>query len=69
VGLGRGARRARDRGRRPRRPHFRRIRRALAEGDAAVLDTLLASSLPWAVFALETGGTLVIVWLMVYKPF
>ncbi|HET7237067.1 MAG TPA: DUF2269 family protein [Actinomycetota bacterium] len=50
-------------------PHFRRIRRALAEGDAAVLDTLLASSLPWVVFALETGGTLVIVWLMVYKPF
>jgi uncharacterized membrane protein len=50
-------------------PHFRRIRRALATGDLAALDPLLSSRLPWVVFALETGGTLAIVWLMVYKPF
>jgi hypothetical protein len=50
-------------------PHFRRIRAALAAGDQDGLDAALSSPLPWAIFWIETAGTAVILWLMVYKPF
>jgi uncharacterized membrane protein len=50
-------------------PHFRRFRAALAAGDDAALERLRASRVPSTVFALETAGTLAIVWLMVSKPF
>jgi hypothetical protein len=50
-------------------PYFRRVRAALAAGEADRLDALLASPLPWRIFWLETAGTAVILWLMVYKPF
>lgn len=50
-------------------PYFRRIRAALSEGDAAGLESLLAAPTPWTVFTLETVGTLILLWLMVYKPF
>jgi hypothetical protein len=50
-------------------PYFRRIRRALAEGDEAGLRAALAAPTPWRIFWLETAGTAVILWLMVYKPF
>ncbi len=50
-------------------PYFRRIRSALSAGDLGALGGLLASRMPWTVFALETSGTLFIVWLMVFKPF
>jgi hypothetical protein len=41
----------------------------VASGDDAALDAVLSSSLPWTVFWVETAGTAVILWLMVYKPF
>ena len=50
-------------------PLFRRIRAALATGDGKELEALLASRAPWTVLALETSGTIVILWLMVLKPF
>jgi hypothetical protein len=50
-------------------PHFRRIRSAVASGDDARLDAVVSSAIPWTLFWLETAGTGVILWLMVYKPF
>lgn len=50
-------------------PHFRRIRRALAERDGATLERLLASRVPLVVLVVETLGLAAIVWLMVYRPF
>lgn len=50
-------------------PHFRSIRSAIAAEDEERLRTALASPLPWAIFWTETLGVLVILWLMVYKPF
>jgi hypothetical protein len=50
-------------------PFFRRVRVAVAAGDADRLAATLSSSLPWVVFWVETAGVAVILWLMVYKPF
>jgi len=50
-------------------PYFRRVRAALADPDGSALEAALSSSLPAAIFWLETAGTAAIVWLMVYKPF
>jgi hypothetical protein len=50
-------------------PYFRRVRGALAAGDEARLAEVLPSGIPATVFWIETGGTAVILWLMVYKPF
>jgi O-antigen/teichoic acid export membrane protein len=50
-------------------PYFRRIRSAVASGDDARLDAVVSSAIPWTLFWLETAGTGVILWLMVYKPF
>ncbi|MGZ8607489.1 MAG: hypothetical protein ACXWXQ_10635 [Actinomycetota bacterium] len=50
-------------------PYFRGVRSALAGGDPARLDAALASPLPWLLFWVETAGTAVILWLMVFKPF
>jgi hypothetical protein len=50
-------------------PYVRRVRAVVASGDDAELDAVLSSSLPWTVFWVETAGTAVILWLMVYKPF
>jgi magnesium-transporting ATPase (P-type) len=50
-------------------PYFRRVRAAAASEDDARLDAVLSSAVPWTVFWVETAGTAVILWLMVYKPF
>lgn len=50
-------------------PYFRRVRAAIAVGDAAALDTALSPKVPWTVFWVETVGVAIILWLMVYKPF
>lgn len=50
-------------------PYFRRVRAAVAAGDAERLAGTLASPVPRLVFWIETAGTAVILWLMVYKPF
>ena len=50
-------------------PHFRGIRSALAIGDEERLRTSLDSPLPWAILVVETAGVVVILWLMVAKPF
>jgi len=50
-------------------PYFRRIRAAIASGDAAGLEAALDASIPWAIFGIETIGVAIILWLMVYKPF
>jgi hypothetical protein len=47
----------------------RRVRAAVQNNDRERLASLQASRLPWRVFWLETLGTAVILWLMVYKPF
>jgi hypothetical protein len=50
-------------------PYVRRVRAALRDDDRERLASLQASRLPLGVFWLETFGTAVILWLMVYKPF
>jgi hypothetical protein len=50
-------------------PFVRRVRAAVANDDRERLASLQASRLPWRIFWLETLGTAVILWLMVYKPF
>jgi hypothetical protein len=50
-------------------PFVRRVRAAVANEDRERLASLQASRLPWRIFWLETLGTAVILWLMVYKPF
>lgn len=53
-------------------PYYRSIRLAVAEGSGATpeqLAALLASPRPLVIAWVETIGILVIVWLMVYKPF
>jgi uncharacterized membrane protein len=53
-------------------PYYVRVRRAVAE-DADTpsdeLDTLLLSPRPIVIAVVETAGLVVIVWLMVLKPF
>jgi uncharacterized membrane protein len=50
-------------------PYFRRIRSALANRDEERLAEALSTPLPWVIFWVETAGVLVILWLMVAKPF
>jgi MFS family permease len=53
-------------------PYYRRVRRAVAQDagvEAVDLDRLLASPRPLVIAAVETAGILLILWLMVYKPF
>lgn len=50
-------------------PAFRRVRSALATGGDAAIARAVASLHPWVIFWLETIGIVVILWLMVYKPF
>lgn len=50
-------------------PAFRRVRSALASGKDEVIATALSSVHPWAILWIETLGVVVILWLMVYKPF
>ncbi len=53
-------------------PYYRRIRLAVAPGSKVrreELAKLLSSSRPLVIAWVETAGILVIVWLMVYRPF
>ncbi|HZP90890.1 MAG TPA: DUF2269 family protein [Actinomycetota bacterium] len=51
-------------------PYYVSIRRALErESTAEELEALLASSRPLVVMWVETIGILLIIWLMVFKPF
>jgi uncharacterized membrane protein len=53
-------------------PYYLRVRRAVAPDartPAPELEELLLSSRPMVVAIVETAGLLVIVWLMVLKPF
>lgn len=53
-------------------PHYVRVRRAVADDAATTaeeLDALLRSPRPIVIAVVETAGLLVIVWLMVLKPF
>jgi NADH:ubiquinone oxidoreductase subunit 2 (subunit N) len=53
-------------------PYYVRVRRAVAEGSDTrpeELASLLLSPRPIVIAAVETAGLVVIVWLMVLKPF
>jgi len=65
-------------------PYYRRVRQAVGlqspaqkkkgeepgpPASAEELDRLLRSSRPWTLLAVGVGGLLVILWLMVLKPF
>ncbi len=53
-------------------PYYVRVRRAVAEGSDTPpeeLDTLLLSPRPIVIAVVESAGLVVIVWLMVLKPF
>ena len=53
-------------------PYYVRVRRAVAEGSETTPDelaALLSSPRPIVIAVVETLGLLVIVWLMVLKPF
>ena len=53
-------------------PYYLRVRRAVAPGQevtSSELETLLTSRRPIVIAVVETVGILVIVWLMVLKPF
>ena len=53
-------------------PYYIRVRKAVAEGADTPpdqLDALLRSSRPLVILWVETAGLLVILWLMVFKPF
>lgn len=55
-------------------PYFRRLRQvaeasSAADAPTAELSTLLAAPQPWIVTGVGVGGLLVILWLMVLKPF
>jgi len=53
-------------------PYYIGVRRAVADGSAVTpqeLDALLLSPRPIVIAVVETAGIVVIVWLMVLKPF
>jgi uncharacterized membrane protein len=53
-------------------PYYVRVRRAVAEDAATTpdeLESLLLSPRPIVIAVIETAGLVVIVWLMVLKPF
>lgn len=55
-------------------PYFRRLRRAAdaaiaSDTNTAELSALLAAPQPWIVTVVGVGGLVVILWLMVLKPF
>ncbi|HYY79963.1 MAG TPA: DUF2269 family protein [Actinomycetes bacterium] len=50
-------------------PYYRAVRQAAAAGARERLDELLGSARPLLLAVVETGGILVILWLMVAKPF
>lgn len=55
-------------------PYFRRLRKAAeaalaSDAPSPELATLLAAPQPWIVIAVGVGGLLILLWLMVLKPF
>jgi hypothetical protein len=50
-------------------PYYRRMRTAVAAGDAEEIERLSASNVPLAILAIGVGGLAFILWLMVVKPF
>jgi hypothetical protein len=53
-------------------PYYIRVRKAVAEGAHTPPDELVAllgSSRPLVILWVETGGLLLILWLMIFKPF
>ncbi len=53
-------------------PYYRSVRLAVRDGSGAPaeqLAALLASPRPLVIAVVETAGIVVIVWLMIYKPF
>ena len=53
-------------------PYYVRVRRAVAEGADTPpdrLEALLRSPRPLVILWVETAGLLVILWLMIFKPF
>lgn len=50
-------------------PHYRRLRAAVAGGDAAEIERLSESPVPLVILVIGVGGLAFILWLMVVKPF
>jgi hypothetical protein len=50
-------------------PHYRRLRAAVAAGDASEIERLSASPVPLAILVIGVGGLAFILWLMVVKPY
>lgn len=52
-------------------PYYVRVRRAVADADTPPdrLEALLRSPRPLVILWVETAGLLVILWLMIFKPF
>lgn len=50
-------------------PYYRRLRAAVAAGDAAEIERLSGRGVPLAILVIGVGGLAFILWLMVVKPF